>query len=237
MKRAHMMRAHKMQAYIMRALIFDFDGLILETEEPIYRSWQEIYNLFGQDLPLEEWAPVVGTSDHIDPLAMLEQRVGKALDRPALAARRKSMEKALIETQPTLPGVEQYLRDARRLGIKTAVASSSSGGWVVGHLERLGLRAYFDCIRVRENVTLTKPDPALFLAAAECLGVKPAEAIVLEDSTNGILAAKRAGMFCVAVPNAITCLFDLSLADLRVRSLAELPLEDLLRLASPPIRP
>jgi len=214
-----------------RALIFDFDGLILETEEPIYKSWLQVYQAFGQDLPLEEWSLVVGTSDHTDPLLVLEQRLGRPLDRPALALQRKAMEAALVAAQPIMPGVELFLKDARRLSVKLAVASSSSGRWVGGHLRRLGLLDYFDCLRVREDVALTKPDPSLYLAAAACLGVRPQEAIALEDSTNGILAAKRAGMYCVAVPNAITCSFDLSQADLQLSSLAELPLEELLKIA------
>ena len=214
-----------------RALIFDFDGLILETEEPIYLSWLETYRLYGQDLPLEEWSAVVGTSDHTDPLLILEQRVGRALDRPALRARRMAVETAMIEARPVMPGVQHYLQDARRLGVKLAVASSSSSGWVVGHLKRLGLVDYFDCIRVREDVALSKPDPALYLSAAACLGVEPQQAIALEDSTNGILAARRAGMYCVAVPTIITCQFDLSLADLCINSLADLPLEELLKIA------
>ena len=99
-----------------------------------------------------------------------------------------------------MPGVLDYLRDAHRLGLKVGLASSSSCAWVEGHLVRLGLREYFDCVRARDDVSITKPDPALFLSAVETLGVQPCEAIAFEDSRNGLIAARRAGLHCVAVP-------------------------------------
>jgi beta-phosphoglucomutase-like phosphatase (HAD superfamily) len=108
------------------------------------------------------------------------------------------------------------------------VASSSSVGWVDGHLRRLGLRDAFAVVRCAGDVPRVKPDPALYLSVLEATGIPAAEALALEDSPNGVLAAKRAGLACVAVPNPLTARLDLGAADLRLGSLAELPLSELL---------
>src|SRR5512143_1486510 len=101
---------------MIRALVFDFDGLILETETPIYQSWRELYASYNLPLPMETWGQIIGTSDHFDVFGELERQVGQKLDREALVARQRQREAELIEQQPVQPGVEQYLKDARRLG-------------------------------------------------------------------------------------------------------------------------
>ena len=214
---------------MIRALIFDFDGLILETEGPSYQSWKEVYSSFGFPLPFSTWATIIGTSQGaFDPKQELERLVGGVVDWESVGLMRRERENALIEAQPILPGVEQYLIDARRLGLKAGLASSSSCRWVIGHLTQRGLVEYFDCIRGSDDVHRTKPDPELYLSVLKELGVRGDEAIGLEDSPNGIRAAKKAGMYCVAVPNPLTCQLELSEADLQLESLGELPLEELL---------
>jgi HAD superfamily hydrolase (TIGR01509 family) len=138
-------------------------------------------------------------------------------------------EVSLIEQQSILPGVLTYFKSARRLGIKLGVASSSSCHWVMGHLKRLGLVAYFDCIRASDDVRRVKPDPELYLAVLDALKVKAVDAIAFEDSPNGILSAKRAGIYCVAVPNSLTKQLPLNQADLQLYSLEDLSLEKLLQ--------
>jgi HAD superfamily hydrolase (TIGR01509 family) len=215
---------------MIKALIFDFDGLILETEGPIYQSWVELYDSYGLSLSFSTWATIIGTYEAaFDPYIDLEHQVGRKLDWDELEPRRQARELSLIDTQPILPGVEACLADARRLGLRIGLASSSTCDWVQGHLTRLGLREYFQSVRVKEDVLHTKPDPALYLAVLRDLDVPPEQALALEDSPNGILAAKRAGMLCVAVPNPLTRMLDLSQADLRLESLAEVGLEHLLK--------
>lgn len=131
-------------------------------------------------------------------------------------------------------GVREYVADAKRLGLRLAVASSSSRAWVLGHLERLRLDSDWDAVRARDDVARTKPAPDVYLSAVAALGVAPEEAVALEDSANGIAAAKDAGLLCVVVPNALTAGVDLSRADLRLNSLAETPLEPLLAVLSAP---
>jgi beta-phosphoglucomutase-like phosphatase (HAD superfamily) len=133
--------------------------------------------------------------------------------------------------EPILPGVKDYLDDAKQLGLKLGLASSSSHNWVDGHLSRLGLISYFDCIKCSDDVKDVKPDPELYQSVLDALDLRADEGIVLEDSANGILAAKQAGLFCIVVPNPMTNHLSLDLADLRLTSLTELPLEKLLLLA------
>ncbi len=218
----------------MKALIFDFDGLILDTETPDYQSWQEVYQTYGLDLPLDLWLTFVGGDAETDfePHEYLEEKLNTRVDREQIwVSRRKSYLKNL-EDQPVLPGVLELLKAARERGLKLAVASSSPENWVAGHLSRLELTDYFDIIVTADDVEKTKPDPALFLKTADKLGIKPEEAIVLEDSPNGVNGAKRAKMFVVAVPNSITAESDLSQADLLIESLAVITLDDLLAKAA-----
>ena len=217
----------------IRALIFDFDGLIIDTEVPCYQSWQEIYREYGGDLPFALWVRALGSSYEaagFDPHGHLEQLIGQPLDRAEVEARRARRELELIEAQPVLPGVEAYISDARRLGLKLGIASSSPREWVDRHLRRVGLDRHFDVIRTSDDVGRVKPAPDLYLAALEGLGVRPDEAIALEDSPNGVTAAQEAGIFCVAVPNRLSERLPLEHADLRLASLADLPLEELIPL-------
>jgi HAD superfamily hydrolase (TIGR01509 family) len=213
---------------LIRALIFDFDGLILETEEPIYRSWKEVYEARGVALPFELWVKTVGSSNQaFDPQLYLEERLGVPLSQHVLD-RRVARRVELVLAEPLRPGVADLAKAARAAGMKVGVASSSSRAWVKGHLERLGIAELFDCLRARDDVEHVKPEPDLYLASLDCLGVAAAEAVAIEDSPNGVIAAKRAGLRCVAVPNRITAGLDLSQADLRLTSLAEMPLPQLL---------
>ena len=166
---------------MIKALVFDFDGLILETETPIFQSWQEIYQAYGCELSLEEWLANVGTAEEtFDPVASLELRSGHPIDRGQTLIQRQRRELELIQHQLVMPGVREYLESARWLGLKVGLASSSSCDWVVGHLERLGLIGFFDAIAASDDVALTKPDPALYWTAVEWLGVAPHEAVAFE---------------------------------------------------------
>lgn len=214
---------------MIRALVFDFDGLILETEGPIYQSWADLYAAYGLTLPLSTWVTIIGTNEGpFDPAEELERRVGKKLDWSVLEPQRRAHERMLLQVEVPMPGVVDYLTDAHRLGLRIGLASSSPGSWVKNHLARLGLIDYFDSLRTQEHVALTKPDPALYLAVLDDLGIVPRQALALEDSPNGIRAAKRAGMFCVAVPSPLTRTLDLSEADVVLDSLTSLSLESLL---------
>ncbi len=213
----------------IQAIIFDFDGLILDTETPDYRSWQAAYAEFGLELPLTVWQANIGSVDLFDPYLYLEEQLGRSLDRTAVHARRRILDDELIAAQTVLPGVADYLDEAGRLGLGTAVASSSRHSWVDPHLQRLGLSNRFDRVFCRDDAgDVSKPHPAVYRAALTGLGLLPEQAIALEDSLNGVYAAKAAGLACVAVPNEMTRHLDFAEADWRLESLATMPLAELL---------
>ncbi len=195
----------------MRALIFDFDGLILDTEVPVYEAWREVYADHGHDLPVAKWSVCVGSGENVlDPCADLAELTGKPVDGAALRERtRACVDRRLAGSRP-MPGVVELLDEARSREMRIAIASSSDLAWVGGHIRRMGIADRFECIRTRDDVARTKPAPDLFLAALDGLGVEARDALVLEDSPNGIRAAAAAGIPCVAVPNRITRGLDLS---------------------------
>ena len=223
-----------LKALRIKALIFDFDGLVIDTEFAVFQSYQEIYHAYGYELSLERWAQGIGTTDSdYDPYADLEALLGHPLERAVLQSQQRQREAELIAAMQPLPGVQDYLQEGTRLGLKIGMASSSSCDWIGGHLARLGLLDYFDCLMGRDDVPRSKPDPALYREVLDCLGVEPNEAVVFEDSPNGVqAAAKAAGIFTVVVPNPITLQLSLDGSDLRLESLSELPLEALLEIAA-----
>jgi len=215
---------------MIKALIFDFDGLILDTETPDYDAWQEIYAGHSAQLPIELWGQLIGGSgaSDFDAAIHLEKLLGQPLDRAALNARWRARSDELIACQPALPGVKDYLDDARRLGLRLAIASSSPHKWVDTYLADLGLLDYFEIIICADDVRRVKPDPGLFLAALSALHLRAEEVIVFEDSPNGVKAAKSVGIFTVAVPIALTRQLGVDGADIVLPSLASLRLEELL---------
>ena len=229
---------------MIKALIFDFDGLILDTESPEFDVWQSIYREYGHELQPETWGQIIGGYGISDFNAAehLAELVGDGLDAGELNARQKSESDALILQQSILPGVVDYLDDARRLGLSLAVASSSPHSWVDTHLTRLGLAHRFptasgrgfDAVICRDDVApgRTKPHPDLFLKALDALGVKADEAIVFEDSPNGVTAARAARIFVVRIPNPVTALLKSDGANLTLESLAQISLEEILKSAA-----
>jgi HAD superfamily hydrolase (TIGR01509 family) len=214
----------------VRGLLFDFDGLLLDTEHPHYASWLEVYREHGHDLPLATWGAAVGTLGGFDPIAHLEELTGKRLDLASTIERRRHVEMALLELEELRPGVQAYLDDAHRLGLKTAIVSSGRREWIEGHLRRLELPHGWDLIVAADgDVSRAKPAPTLYLEALAELGLAAAEAVAFEDSPNGVRAAQAAELFCVAVPNRITSELGIDHADLVLGSLEDLPLEELLR--------
>jgi HAD superfamily hydrolase (TIGR01509 family) len=205
---------------MLRALIFDFDGTILDTETPEYLAWQEIYAQHEAELPVELWARAVGTHDGFDPHTYLEECTGRTHNHAALAALHPELTRARLSGLPPRAGIRELLMAARMEGIRLAVASSSHRAYLRDFLARLELAAHFDTICAADDVARVKPDPALFLLALERLGVAAGEAVVIEDSPNGVLAAQAAGIPCLVVPNDLTRVFSFPAYGIRRESLA-----------------
>jgi HAD superfamily hydrolase (TIGR01509 family) len=219
---------------LIRALLFDFDGLLVDTETADHRAWQETYGEHGVELALERWAQAIGTLGGFDPLAHLEELVGAPVDREAVLAAKSRRSRALAHAEPFRPGVLDYLAEARARGLHVAIVSSASDWWIREHLERLETADGWACIVCANgDEARAKPLPDLYVEALETLGAGPHEAVAFEDSPNGIAAAKAAGIFTVAVPNATTAGLDVSAADMVVASLEEVPLPMLLATLDP----
>lgn len=216
----------------IKALIFDFDGLILDTETADVRAWENIYAEYGLSFPLESWAQIIGGTGAVtfDAAAHLQTLLGAPLDLEDLQSRQTHISHSLIHQQSVLPGVLNYLHEAKRLGLKLAIASSSPHSWVDTHARRLGIFDDFDRVICANEVGAgrTKPHPDLFLLALEQLKIRANEAIVFEDSPNGIRAARSAGIFVVAVPNSVTSRLSIENANLTLSSLTDLSLRELL---------
>jgi putative hydrolase of the HAD superfamily len=213
----------------LRAVIFDFDGLIVDTESNGYLTWKRIFHRHGHDLPIERYAQVVGTdfNTSYDPRRDLEELTGLSFDWEVIEEERRAHEDELRRSLSPLPGVVERLAEARELGLATAIASSSQRVWIDSWMDQLGLHAHFDHITTVDDTGRVKPDPSLFLHAADRLGVAPHEAVVFEDSLNGLIAARAANIRCVVAPGPMTRHLDFSGAFRRVASLAEVTLREL----------
>jgi len=213
---------------MIRALVFDLDGLILDTESVVYASWQSAYRAHGVPLPLDLWQRAIGSDEtHFEPLSyLLEHRPG--LDVEALQVQRRAVRDRLLAELGPCAGVPERIAEARARGLRLAVASSSERAWVEHHLGRFGLREHFSALRCRDDVARVKPDPTLYRSALEAIGVAPEHAVAFEDSPNGVAAAVAAGLRVVAIPGPMTRGLRFGAAHLELASLAELTLDEIL---------
>ena len=214
----------------IKAVFFDFDGVLWDSEVAALDSWRETYASYGQHLRLDHFATRVGTVGGMDLVAELERLVGTGVDREAVELRRGERKMELVRELKPRPGILDYIAEARRRGLAVAIVSTDDIEWIMTGLTILGLSDAFDFIECAEgDKSRAKPSPALYLSALGRLALSAEEAIAIEDSPNGIHAAKSAGLFCIGYANAVTRQLDLTEADVVVDSLDNLPLSDVLR--------
>ena len=216
---------------LLKGFVFDFDGLIVDTEMPQFIVFREEFAKLGAAFTYKDWWKIIGTGyDAYNPFDALSCVAGDHRDAAYFRKRIDGrVDDLLNQTQP-LPGVVDFIREAQRLGIPMAVASSSPRAWVRGHLERIGLLDAFDTVITSADVHQVKPDPELYQLAVRRLNLQPEECVAFEDSLNGIKSAKGAGLTCIAIPNEITREMPLAMADWIVESFTGLNVQDVLQL-------
>lgn len=206
-----------------KGIIFDFDGVLVDTEWAIYQSWVHLFAREGQEISIATYTPCLGAGySHWDPAKHLEQLTGKTYDWEKETPIRQARLEADLERSGLMPGAAELMAWCRAQGIGMTVASSSSRRWVAGWLEKLGIMDAFDGVFCRTDGYPVKPNPALFHAAQHCLGLPAEDCLIIEDSENGTIAAQNAGIPCVAVPNRMTEAADFSRAAYRADNLEHL---------------
>ena len=204
------------------AVLFDFDGVILDTEWSIYESMLDVFRDHGHDLPLEEYVKCIGSDFKTwSPEKMLEDLTGKSFDWKEIGIRRNKWIRSEIEKLDAMPGARETLERCRELKMPIAVVSSSTQDWVEGWLEKLGLLSYFDESVTRGDAERIKPAPDLYEEAVRRMKVPAGDCLVIEDSLNGMISAHAAGCPVVAIPNRITTCIDFSAAEFQYPSLVE----------------
>lgn len=216
---------------MIRAIVFDFDGLIIDTETLWYTTLTDLFAEHDCTIPLHLYGQIIGTSNEVfDVFRYLEEQKGAKLDRAALKQDHERRFRREVGQLRIREGVASYISEARALGLRIGLASSSPYAWIEEHLPQTGLSLdVFEAISTGDLVERVKPDPALYNRTLNLLGVAAHEAVAFEDSPNGAKAAKAAGMYCVAVPNEVTRELEFGHVDLRIHSMAELSLQEVIK--------
>ena len=215
----------------LHAVVFDFDGLILDTEWAIYESAVAAFELHGHQLTVEAWSTIIGTNGDGDSSwwdTVCDAAGVSGFDLAAFEAAYATQDRSIRDRLPANPGVTELLAALTVAGVPVGIASSSSRGWLDRHIGRLGLTEHFGTLVGADSVGgIGKPAPDVYLRACADLRADPTRSVALEDSAHGATAAKAAGMCVVAVPSRITIHNDFSHADLVVSSLHDVTVEDL----------
>ena len=214
----------------IKGIIFDFDGTVLDTETPELNAWLEVFSKYEVQFPMDFYIENVGAGQFTDFITdtLIEQYSSEELDKEDILNEFLNEARIFLLKEKVLPGIMDYLHEASINDIKLAIASSSNAEWVRSNLKRLNIIEYFDSIVTSDDVSYLKPKPDLFLCALANLGLSKHQVIVIEDSLNGVEAAKSAGLFTIAVPNKVTMNFDFSHADVILEKLSDLPFQKLM---------
>ena len=217
----------------LAAVVFDFDGTLVDTEWPIYERARLAAEVLGADLTPELWAThAVGVSHGESYWAALAADLGLSIDEAAFDAAREALVDAPSSRDESAlaPGAADLVEALHGAGVPLAVASGSHREWLEHHLDRFGLSDRFVALVGIDHLDVRagKPAPDLYDAALAELGADPRGTVAVEDTRRGIGSARAAGLAAiVAVPTRLTTHQDLSGADLVVASLADLTVGDL----------
>jgi len=211
------------------AVVFDFDGLLMDTESTSLASWQQLWRWHGLELDTGTFFADHGGDVSETRYAELAAAAGPAFDRVTSHTRRLAYRDQLNASLRLLPGIGDWLSQASGLGLRLAVATSSQRGWASRHLDGCGSLAAFEFLACGDEVARPKPDPGVYLLALERLGLPADRVVAVEDSPHGVAAAQAAGLRCVAIPNQHADPARFAHADLLLPSAAELALDEVLR--------
>lgn len=212
----------------IKALLFDFDGLLMDTETTLLESWRWEWRRHGLELdPVGFFADHGGDANE-SRYAALAAAVGPGYDRESSHVLRMAHRSRLNAVLEPASGIIGWLDRAAELGLRLAVASSSAITHVGAMLDQAGLRARFEVVATGDEVAAHKPDPAVYRIALDRLGVPATEAVAFEDTPHGVAAARAAGLRCVAIPNPHADHACFIAADLLLPSAAALSLDAVL---------
>ncbi|MDY3250029.1 MAG: HAD family phosphatase [Candidatus Choladocola sp.] len=200
---------------MIKCIIFDMDGVLINTEPLHFRLWQQVFRERGVPLDYDHYKGCIGsTADYLFDL-ILEGYGRDFHNDPTITARFRELKQFVLKNEglPRIDGVPEVLCTLHSSGYRLAVASSSPQDVIEQTMNRLGISHYFDLLFSAERVKRPKPAPDVFLETALRLQMNPEECLVVEDSRNGSLAAKSAGMMCLGFQNPDSGCQDLSAAD------------------------
>ena len=209
------------------ALVFDFDGTLVDTETAEFEAVRQVWADHGLVYTHDRWQPWVGSLYAVPWMAELVEHLGSPMDERELHLRQRRYNRELLATVLPRPGVERLLVAASVAGVPMAVASNAPADWVEGHLARLGLLTHFEAVVTVDRVSRGKPHPEPYLTAVAAVAATPERSVAFEDSLPGLRSAMAAGLYSVAIPGPMSSGHDLAGADRTVASLAEVALDDL----------
>ena len=214
---------------MIRAIIFDFDGTIIDTETAWYNVFRDAYQKYGVELSLATYSQCLGTNlQSFNPYTHLSTHHDISLDLEGFRTSIQHNYAKLIEQESIRPGILKLLQEAKAAGLKIGLASSSHRDWIDKFVDQLGIREYFECYCTADTVNNVKPDPELYLQALDQLGIQSNEAIAIEDSPNGACAAVAAGLHTAVIKNTLTKQLPFSQGHYTIESLEQYELQDLL---------
>ncbi|MGR5360188.1 HAD family hydrolase [Vibrio mediterranei] len=221
--------------HCFEALIFDFDGLLVDTENCMFEAWEALMQPYGIEVSSLQVAGLIGSSEPATALYNLyRQHSGSTRSDSIIRDKVLELAYSRVATLAARDGVLAYLDWGKRQGFKIALATSSEQSHYFPIINRLGLEHYFDCFTGAEDITLErrKPCPDVYLKTLQKLGVSSHQAIAFEDSPPGVTAARRADISTVAVANQLTQHLDLSHANLVLSSMSQLSLVNVIKYLS-----
>lgn len=207
----------------VKAVLFDMDGVLINTEPLHYRMWKETFSGRGLEIDYDVYKECIGATDAFL-MELIWHHYGRDFRNDKnLAKERAAIEKRLLREEgfPEMPGVRDMLRRLHEAGFLLAVASSSPPERIHDAIIYIGAGQYFSLLNSAENVAHSKPAPDIYLDTAKKLGVIPEECVVLEDSEKGSIAAVSAGMICVGLDNPDSGNQNLERASVIIRTLQE----------------